>query len=103
KSVESGTSLSEALRKQEGIFSEVHLSLIAAGEKSANLNEMLEKIAVDLEKSKNLRGKITGALIYPIIIFLALIVVFVLMVTTMIPQVKELYKTLGQEELPFIT
>ena len=103
KSIEGGTSLSEAFRKQPGLFSEIHLSLLAAGEKSANLNEMLLKIADDLEKSNSIRGKIIGAMIYPAIIFIALIGVFVLMVTTMIPQVRELYKTLGQSELPFVT
>ncbi len=103
KSIEAGTSLSNAFKKQKGIFNDIHINLMAAGEKSANLNEMLNRIAEDLEKSKNLRGKITGALIYPAIIFIVLILVFVLMVTTMIPQVKELYASLGKDELPFIT
>lgn len=103
KSIEAGTSLAEAFQKEKGILSEVHLNLLAAGEQSANLNEMLEKIALDLEKNKSLRGKITGALIYPAIIFAAIIVVVFLMITVMIPQVKDLYLSLGQTELPAIT
>lgn len=103
KSIEAGTSLAEAFQKEKGILSEVHLNLLAAGEQSANLNEMLEKIALDLEKNKSLRGKITGALIYPAIIFSAIIVVVFLMITVMIPQVKDLYLSLGQTELPAIT
>lgn len=103
KSIEAGSTLSDAFKKEKGIFSDIHINLIAAGEKSANLNEMLIKIAEDLEKSKNLRGKITGALIYPAIIFVVLIVVLVLMITVMVPQVKELYKSLGHDELPAIT
>lgn len=103
KSIEAGSSLSNSFKKQKGIFNDIHINLMAAGEKSANLNEMLNRIAEDLEKNKNLRGKITGALIYPAIIFIVLIIVFFLMVTTMIPQVKELYKSLGKDELPFIT
>lgn len=103
KSIEAGTSLAEAFKKEGGILSDVHLNLLAAGEQSANLNEMLEKIAIDLEKSKSLRGKITGALIYPAIIFTAIIVVVFLMITVMIPQVKDLYLSLGQTELPAVT
>jgi len=103
KSIEAGTTLSDAFRKEEGIFSEVHLNLLAAGEKSANLNEMLEQIADDLEKSKNLKSKISGALIYPAIIFVVLIAVVFIMLTTMIPQVKDLYASLGQTDLPFVT
>lgn len=103
KSIESGNSLSDALKKEPGILSNVHINLIEAGEKSANLNEMLTQIADDLEKSKNLRGKIRGALIYPVIIFITIFVVMAIMITTMIPQVKDLYMSLGQTELPAIT
>ncbi len=103
KSIEAGTTLAEAFQKEGGILNDVHLNLLAAGEQSANLNEMLEKIAIDLEKTKSLKGKITGALIYPAIIFLAIIVVVFLMITVMIPQVKDLYLSLGQAELPAIT
>jgi type IV pilus assembly protein PilC len=103
KSIEAGTSLAEAFQKESGILSDVHLNLLAAGEQSANLNEMLEKIAQDLEKTKSLRGKITGALIYPAIIFGAIIVVVFLMLTVMIPQVKDLYLSLGSTELPPVT
>jgi type IV pilus assembly protein PilC len=103
RSIEAGSTLAESFRKEAGIFTDVHLNLLAAGEKSANLTEMLDRIAEDLEKSRNLRGKIVGALIYPAIIFVVMIVVVILMITTMIPQVKELYLTLGQTELPFVT
>lgn len=103
KSIEAGTTLAEAFQKEGGILSEVHLNLLAAGEQSANLNEMLDKIAKDLEKTKSLRGKITGALIYPAIIFIAIIVVVFLMITVMIPQVKDLYLSLGTNELPPVT
>ncbi len=103
KSIEAGSSLSEAFKKEKGIFSDIHINLMAAGEKSANLNEMLEKISVDLEKSKNLRGKITGAMIYPAIIMVVLVVVMFLMITVMVPQVKDLYYSLGKKEIPAIT
>lgn len=103
KSIESGNTLSDALKREKGILSEVHINLIQAGEKSANLNEMLDQIADDLEKNKNLRGKIRGAMIYPVIIFITIFVVMAIMITTMIPQVKDLYRSLGQEELPAVT
>jgi type IV pilus assembly protein PilC len=104
RSIESGSSLYEAFRKEGGIFSEVQLNLLAAGEKSGNMNEMLLQIAIDLEKSKNLRGKILGAMIYPIILFVVMAVVVALMIVFMIPQVEELYESISTEaELPVIT
>ncbi len=103
RSIEAGTALSEAFAKEKGIFSEVQINLLAAGEKSGNLNEMLLQVGNDLEKSKDLRGKLTGAMIYPAIIFVVMIAIMLLMVVFMVPQVKELYKSLGQDELPFVT
>ncbi len=103
KSVEAGMSLSEAFRKETGLLNEIQINLMSAGEKSGNLTEMMQKISEDLAKSKNLRGKITGALIYPAIIFVVMGGVLFVMITFMVPQVKELYSSLGQDELPFIT
>lgn len=103
KKIESGNSLSSAFRQEKKVFSEVQLSLIEAGEKSGNLNSMLLKVAEDMEKSKQLRGKILGALIYPAIIFVVLIIVVAVMILFMVPQVRELYISLGQEDLPLIT
>src|SRR5690606_24232832 len=69
KMVQAGTSLSDSFKREPGIFNEVQINLLAAGEKSGNLNDILQKIAIDLEKTKNLRSKILGAMIYPVIIF----------------------------------
>jgi type IV pilus assembly protein PilC len=103
KSVESGISLSEAFKKEGGLLNDIQVNLMMAGEKSGNLTEMLQKIAEDLEKSKKLRGKVSGALIYPAIIMVVMIGVMFVMITFMVPQVKQLYQSLGQSELPFIT
>lgn len=103
KLVQSGTPLSESFKKVGGIFNEVQINLLAAGEKSGNLTEILAKIAEDLEKTKNLRGKILGAMIYPVIIFVVMFVVLIVMLVFMIPQVKTLYESFGATELPFIT
>lgn len=103
KQIESGNSLADSLRKSKGLLSEVQINLIEAGEKSGNLTEMLLKVTEDLEKSKKLRGKITGALIYPAIIFIVLIIVMVVMIVFMVPQIKELYASFGSTDLPFIT
>ncbi len=103
KNIESGLSLSKSFERAGGLFTEVQINLIAAGEKSGNLNDMLNKVAEDLEKSKNMRGKILGALIYPVIIFVVLIIVVGVMIVFMVPQVSELYASFGQPELPLVT
>lgn len=103
KMVQAGTSLSDSFKREPGIFNEVQINLLAAGEKSGNLNEILQKIAIDLEKTKNLRSKILGAMIYPVIIFIVMGIVLAVMVLFMVPQVEQLYEGFGETELPFIT
>ena len=103
KKIEAGSSLSKSLDQVGGIFSEVQLNLISAGEKSGNLNEMLHRVADDLEKTKNLRGKITGAMIYPAIIFVVLIVIMFVMIVFMVPQIENLYESLGATSIPLVT
>jgi len=78
----------------------LQVSLIVAGEKSGTLNEIMAQIAVDLEKSKALSSKITGAMIYPVIIFIVMGIVLLVMLLFMIPSVKNLYHDFGVNELP---
>jgi type IV pilus assembly protein PilC len=102
-SVEAGSSLAEAFSKDKTIFNDLQISLIIAGETSGTLNEVMLQIADDMEKSKQLRGKIIGAMIYPALLFGVMAVVLVVMLVFMIPSVKDLYTNFGATELPFAT
>ncbi len=103
KDVQSGLGLAASFRKYKVIFNDLQLSLIEAGEKSGNLVEIIKQIAVDMQKSSSIQGKIKGALIYPAIIFFAIIIVVIVLVVFMVPAVKDLYKDLGGGDLPAIT
>lgn len=102
--VQTGTSLFDAFSKTKGIFSSVQMNLLDAGEKSGNLVDIIQKITSDLARSKNFTSKVQGALIYPVIIlFTALIVMYVLMVY-MMPAIADLFKRLNAEDkTPFVT
>lgn len=102
KLVEGGSKLSKALAKQKGIYTDVELNLIAAGEESGNLVEMVQKVAENLEKQKDFQSKVRGAMIYPAIIFVAIIVVVTLLMLFMVPAVEDLYADFGGK-LPWIT
>lgn len=103
KDVQGGSTLSSSFAKQKLIFNELQLSLIEAGEKSGNLVEIMNQIADDIKKSANLQGKIKGAMIYPIIIFVVIIAVVAVLMVFMIPAVEQMYKDFGNQELPEIT
>ncbi len=103
KDLQNGIALSQAFARNTKIYNEVQNNLIAAGEKSGNLVEIMEKVAEDMEKAHRLKGKIKSALIYPAIIILAVILVMIILVVFMVPQMKKLYEDFGIEELPFVT
>jgi len=103
KDIQGGLSLSVSFKKANILFSELQISLIEAGEKSGNLVEIMNQIADDIKNSAQLQGKIKGAMIYPIIIFLTVIAVVLILVIYMVPAVEQLYKDFGQTELPWVT
>lgn len=89
--VSGGSGLSDSMARQEGIFDDITINLIRAGEESGNLEEVFLRLADDMEKKRNFQGKVKGAMIYPVIIVIALVVVVILLLTTMVPQMAELY------------
>lgn len=100
--VESGKSLSESFRQTDEIFDDITLNLIEAGESSGNLDNILEKLAVELENSKKLGDKLRGALIYPIIMLVVIIAVVVLLLVVLVPSMAEIYSEFDAK-LPAVT
>lgn len=90
--IRAGNSFSAALANYRPLFSNLYISLVKSGEKSGKLDQILLKLADNLEKQREFRGKIKGALIYPIIVILAMIGVMFIMITFVIPQLLNLYK-----------
>lgn len=102
KDIEGGLSLSKAMENHPEIFSDIYLSLIRVGEISGNLNEMLKKLSVQLEKDYHLRSQIKGAMIYPVFILITLVAVSVLAVTFVLPKLVPILVA-AEIELPTLT
>lgn len=100
-SVESGSSLAVAFEK-EGIFNELFIALLAAGEVSGTLDKALERIANQQEKDAEIASKIRGAMMYPAIVLFVMVGVVVFMLTNVVPQIENLYKSL-HKNLPLLT
>ncbi len=90
--VRAGSSLSTALMRHRGAFNNLYIALIRAGEASGKLDEIMIKLADNLDKARAFRGKIRGALVYPALIIVAMFIVMFVMVTFVIPQLLNLYK-----------
>ena len=101
-SIEGGKSLADSFAKHPKIFDKVYLSLVAAGEMSGTLDESLKRIALQQEKDAAMMSKIRGAMTYPAIVLVVIMLVVVFMMFTVVPQVENLYKDLNQP-LPALT
>jgi type IV pilus assembly protein PilC len=101
KDVEGGVSFGNALAKHPKTFSQVFISMVKAGETGGILDEIMDRLATQLEREHSLVSKIRGAMIYPGVILSAMIVMFILMMTLVIPQlVVILQQTGGTLPLP---
>lgn len=101
-SIEGGNSLSQSFAKHPGVFSEVYIALVTAGETSGTLDEALERIANQQEKDAEMMGKVKGALVYPGIVLFVIGGVVGFLLFTVVPQIEKLYSDL-KAELPFLT
>ena len=99
--VEGGNTFASALEKHEE-FSRVYVQLVRAGEAGGVLDEVLNRLADNMEKEKEFRAKTRGAMIYPVIVIIAMVIVGFIMMIFVIPKLTEMYKDFGAE-LPLPT
>jgi type IV pilus assembly protein PilC len=95
RDVTGGLSLSTALEKHPKVFSPVFVHMTRAGEVGGTLDEALNNLAEQLAKDHELIAKIRGAMIYPVVIFVAMIGAMIYMMLTIIPQLAKMFKDLG--------
>lgn len=101
--VEGGSALNEALKKHPNVFNNIYINLVAAGEVSGNLDRALERIAYQQEKDAEIISKVRGAMAYPAIVILVMILVVGFMIVKVLPQVKVIYEDLPGASLPLVT
>lgn len=97
-----GTAFAKALEKHNKVFPPLYINMVAAGEASGTLEAVLERLADFMEDQARLKGKITSAMAYPVLMtIIAGCLVGVLMVAV-VPKVTSIFENLGQE-LPWYT
>lgn len=100
--VEGGSNLADSMEKVGGVFNKVYVALVRAGESAGVLDKILKKLADNLEKQREFRNKTRGAMIYPVIILIGMVVVTAIMMIFVIPKMTDMYKEFGAE-LPMMT
>ncbi len=101
--VEAGISLSDALEKHPTVFNKLYVSMVRAGELGGILDEVLNRLATQLEKEDQIRRAVKSAMVYPIMIGSFALIVLIGMVTFLIPIFADMYKELDNAQLPALT
>ena len=95
--VETGTSLSAAFRKFPMHFDNLYCNLIEAGESAGILDQLLDRLAVYMEKTEAIKSKIKSALMYPISVLIVAFVVTAVIMIFVVPAFKEVFSNFGAD------
>ncbi|HQZ29237.1 MAG: type II secretion system F family protein, partial [Verrucomicrobiales bacterium] len=100
--IREGSRFSKALGIASPSFDELYCSLVAAGEASGSLPEILRRLVINLKQLFSLQRRTVGAMIYPITVMLACVVLLFVFSTVLMPSLSDMMQKTGQE-LPVIT
>ena len=100
--VNAGSTFASALGSAPREFDAVFRGVIAAGEQSGALGQVLERLADDLEERRDLAAKLIGAMAYPAIVSLIALLIVIFLVTYVVPQIATVF-TSSKRALPFLT
>ncbi len=100
--VERGALLSQALARHPTVFSRLYVSMVEAGEAAGILDDVLDRLAVQLEKEANIKRRVKGAMVYPSLVVTFAFLVLTIMLLFIVPIFRHLYDQLGGK-LPTLT
>ena len=100
--IEKGDTLAEAMARHRDVFTDLFITLVAAGEASDSLEKSFERMAVHFEKDAKLKATVQKASVYPIIVAIVSVIVVMIMMLYVVPQFESMLAELGSS-LPLIT
>ena len=100
--VSEGQALSDAMGRFPRIFSTIYSSLVRAGERSGALDVVLERLASVMEEEARIRGRITSALIYPMVMAVVGLIILIFLMTVVVPRVVVVFED-SHQVLPWVT
>lgn len=104
ESVEGGTTFSEALAQHPKAFNKLYVNMVKAGELGGVLEIVLTRLAEFAEKSQRIRGKVTSAMVYPIVVLTIAVLIVAFLMLFIVPKFEAIFQDmLGGRPLPTIT
>lgn len=100
--INQGRRFGEAMAEHPLVFDRFFVNMVKAGEESGNIDQILNRLAIYIEKAAKIRGQVKGALVYPIAILVVAGVVVAGLLVFVIPKFESLFANSGQE-LPGLT
>jgi type IV pilus assembly protein PilC len=100
--VEQGKTLGDALGKFPDVFPDIAVSMVKVGELSGNLDKSLEYLTIQLHREADLKSKVRGAMIYPSVIVIAMVVIGILLSIFVLPSLTSIFKEMNAQ-LPLTT
>lgn len=97
ETVESGSTLAEALKKYPNQYDDLFVNMIAAGEAGGILDVILQRLAAYMEKAAKLKSQVKGAMVYPVVTLIIAAVVLIVILVFVIPVFQEMFKDFGGE------
>jgi type II secretory pathway component PulF len=91
--IDRGQSLSDALSRHKGIFSELYVGMVRAGELSGNLEEVLERLSGVLEFQMKTKEMLKSAMRYPVFVVVTLAIAFIVLVNVVVPKFAPIFKS----------
>ncbi len=98
--INKGDQFFESLKDFPEVFSDLYIAMIRSGEESGNLAESLQTLAIQMERSSNLKKKIKGAMMYPSIVIIVMVIIGILMMIFVMPAITEVFKDMGSSLPP---
>jgi len=100
--VNEGATLADALKAHPKIFPSLYVNMVAAGEASGTLEEVLARLAEFLDDQTRLQSKVRAALAYPAVMAVVVIAILFLMMSVVVPKVTAIFDNFNQT-LPWYT
>ncbi len=100
--VESGMILSKALAQHPAVFNRLYVSMVEAGEASGTLDRVLDRLAVQIEKTMQIKRRVKGAMIYPIVVLCFASLALIGMLLFLVPVFVKIFAQLNGQ-LPTLT
>lgn len=99
--IQDGGSFANAMRNNNDVFDNATCAVVAAGEKSGKLNEILKELVNQYDRINQIREKVKGVMTYPIVVVCTMIVLTIVVIVFVVPKMQAIFG--GAEHLPLPT